>query len=140
MYSHVLLKKKWGESTSLSVQLKSEETGAMNAVERQKLLQYWSSCRDTHSEQGPGDTVYTATSGKKTGWRFMDAAALPSVSLLLITAEDWQGALQNLPVPFAAQTELPSKLCCKALSVTGFVLESQFIHWGQVAGLGLFSN
>jgi len=46
-------------------------------------------------------------------------------------AEDWQCALQNRPVHSAAQTELSSKLCCKARSVNGFVLESQFIHWGK---------
>jgi len=84
-----------------------------------------------HTGQDPGDTVSSTTSGKKTGWRFVDAATFTSVPLLVIMAEDWQCALQNRPVHSAAQTELSSKLCCKARSVNGFVLESQFIHWGK---------
>lgn len=79
-------------------------------------------------EQHPGDTVSTATSEKKTRWRFMDAAAFPSVPLLVIMTEDWQGALQNLPIHSAAQTEIPSQLCCKSLSVNDFVLETELIH------------
>lgn len=83
MIPHILQKENSGETRRLSAQLKSEEIDAIkstafDAINRHKLLQSLSSCRYTHTEQDSGDAVSTDTSGKKTGGRFIDAAAFPS--------------------------------------------------------------
>lgn len=61
--SHMFYQRKRGENRQGSVL--SWKVKKMGPVDRHKLVQSWSSCRYTHTEQHLGDSVSTATSGKK---------------------------------------------------------------------------
>lgn len=133
---HVLPKENWGEQQCSVFSWKVKKMGP---VDRHKLVESWSSCRytDTHRAASWGQCLHSHL--RNEGRMEINGYSYISVSTSVCNkGKRLVNCLAKSSHSFCGTNWATEQTLLHTLN--GFALGSQFVHSGQMAGLGLFFN